>query len=277
MPPLWTLRTVSNSCPYGFSRSETEGIDFVFTGPTTVIGPMGVEAYERIYFTIMPANYPGDPSPEMPQMEPASLFGQNANYKFYYKSLDTPTWPDWGKDLRHVLGFGTVDVLIEKIGRILPAGWQVRWVAEGNAIRIERLEKVAFAGGANPNGEAGPPVEGNYMIELWDFGPLIPPAEYHRLATENKIIESELEAMYPGGNPPQVDHTSAQTPDQEKKLAAYWQLRGKVHGLPPYYFKDMSVVCNIMDGNPENADIRHECEAVVSHVKKLLTPYQGQK
>jgi hypothetical protein len=278
LPPKWTLRTSSNRYPYGFSPSEIEGIDFVFTGPTKVAGPKGEEEYEGFYFTIMPANHPGNSSPEMTPLEPARLFGPNANYKIYYKSLETPTWPNWGKDMRHVLGLGTVDALIEKIRRILPAGWQVRWVAEDNTIRIERLEKIVFVGGANPNEEEGHPLDGNYTIQLWDFCPLIPPAEYHRLATENKNVEAELEAIYPGGNPPLMkDHTSVQTPAQEQKLASYWQLRKKSHELPSYYFNNLSVVWNNTDGIPEDADIRHECEDVASHVKKLLTPYEGQK
>lgn len=130
-------------------------------------------------------------------------------------------------------------------------------------------------GGLNA-GADGNPMTGQYRIAL-RVCELVTPAQYKQWAAENTGIETQLDEMREQmrGITHKFDSYLPTTPQEEQQVALYEAVKRKLHRLPDYHYRDISLDYASNDYRyPARPEVAEECTRAKRAVLGLLTKYE---
>ena len=124
--------------------------------------------------------------------------------------------------------------------------WDVTYQPQYGTIKVERDQEVLMESGVviNGDGKKRPPTlaRPGFTLLIESF---LSPAEYVRFKAENDAVYKQLDEMYEQMLHQRIDHKFdsflPKTEEEKKTVDAYDKLKRKIHHLPDYYFRNMSV------------------------------------
>lgn len=184
----------------------------------------------------------------------------------------------------------TVEKLLTQVRTVLPKGWKADYLEPLARLRIWREDFVITRPALVINGpammadevEKWPETQIAYLLQL---RPLVTQENFDVLQKKNRDLEAKIKAQAEVLNAMPMnrkfDSYMPRTPEQREAVAQYEGLKKALLKLPDFFFEDVSLEWDAVNGFGERSDervsdpdIRAECANARKAVAEMLREYR---
>jgi hypothetical protein len=179
----------------------------------------------------------------------------------------------------------TVRLLVKALKDGLPQSWSIQYDRENSQVEITRDHYVRATSSLPDQSEQEATEVKSIKFSLYlQLMPSLSKENFHKLKVDNEETGKKLEKLFTElsrGLPYKGDDFVATDDASKKKIAEYERLKGTLHDLPQFQFRDVGLKWIPVDPDsygfypyaPVDEVIGKECKGVIKKIEGTLTKY----